>query len=55
MRCIREFFKKRFGYESELHPKFSDLEREDELDTEVACSGYKRSKDLEDDLLEVLN
>lgn len=23
--CIREFFKKRFGYESELYPVFSDI------------------------------
>ncbi|XP_026749920.1 serine/threonine-protein kinase RIO2 [Galleria mellonella] len=52
VRCIREFFKKRFGYESEVYPKFSDLERDDELDTEVACSGYKRAKDVDDELLE---
>ncbi|CAB3244961.1 unnamed protein product [Arctia plantaginis] len=52
VRCVREFFKKRFGYESDLYPKFSDLEREDELDTEVACSGYNRTKDLDNDLLE---
>lgn len=52
VRCIREFFKKRFAYESDLYPKFSDLERDDELDTEVACSGYKRNKDVDNDLLE---
>ncbi|XP_059062227.1 serine/threonine-protein kinase RIO2 [Achroia grisella] len=52
VKCVREFFKKRFGYESETYPKFSDLEREDELDTEVACSGYKRAKDVDDELLE---
>ncbi|KAG6457669.1 serine/threonine-protein kinase RIO2 [Manduca sexta] len=52
VRCVREFFKKRFGYESELFPKFSDLERDDELDAEVACSGYKRSKGVEDELLQ---
>lgn len=23
--CIRTFFKKRFGYESELYPKFTDI------------------------------
>ncbi|EEC01392.1 serine/threonine protein kinase rio2, putative [Ixodes scapularis] len=26
VQCVREFFKKRFGYESELFPKFSDIE-----------------------------
>jgi RIO-like serine/threonine protein kinase len=23
--CIRDFFKRRFGYESSLHPAFSDV------------------------------
>lgn len=54
VKCIREFFKKRFGFESVLYPKFSDLERDDELDKEVACSGYKCSKDVDDDLLQEL-
>lgn len=52
--CVREFFKKRFGYESDEYPKFSDLERDDEIDTEVACSGYKRTKDVDNELLEVI-
>ncbi|KAJ0174953.1 hypothetical protein K1T71_009094 [Dendrolimus kikuchii] len=52
VRCIREFFKKRFGHESELYPKFGELERDDELDTEVACSGYKRTKDVDNELLD---
>ncbi|XP_041980711.1 serine/threonine-protein kinase RIO2 [Aricia agestis] len=52
VRCVREFFKKRFGYESAEYPRFADLERDDQLDAEVACSGYKRSKDVEDELLQ---
>ncbi|XP_074029586.1 RIO kinase 2 [Leptinotarsa decemlineata] len=40
--CINEFFKKRFGYESELFPKFSDIERNDNLDAEVLCSGFTK-------------
>ncbi|XP_049871650.1 serine/threonine-protein kinase RIO2 [Pectinophora gossypiella] len=52
VKCIREFFKKRFGFESEMYPQFSELERDDELDREIACSGYKRSKDVEDELLD---
>ncbi|XP_053611511.1 uncharacterized protein RIOK2 [Plodia interpunctella] len=51
VRCVRAFFKKRFGFESETCPRFADLERDDALDTEVACSGYKRARELDDDLL----
>nr|XP_022900687.1 serine/threonine-protein kinase rio2 [Onthophagus taurus] len=41
--CIRTFFKKRFGYESELYPKFSDIERSDALDAELRCSGFTKA------------
>ncbi|KAG5886295.1 hypothetical protein JTB14_001514 [Gonioctena quinquepunctata] len=40
--CVREFFKKRFDYESELFPSFSDIERSDNLDAEVLCSGFTK-------------
>ncbi|KAI4470050.1 ser/thr-protein kinase rio2 [Holotrichia oblita] len=40
--CIRDFFKRRFGYESELYPTFSDTDRIDNLDAEVACSGFTK-------------
>lgn len=46
--CIRDFFKRRFGYESELYPKFSDIERVDKLDAEIACSGF--TKDMAKDI-----
>lgn len=47
--CIRDFFKRRFGYESSLHPTFEDIEREDSLDVEVYASGFtkKMKNDLE--------
>ncbi|XP_058825327.1 uncharacterized protein LOC131685537 [Topomyia yanbarensis] len=48
---VRELFRKKFGYESEEYPKFSDLERDDELDKEVLCSGYGFTKEMEDDVL----
>ncbi|XP_055549195.1 uncharacterized protein LOC129732378 [Wyeomyia smithii] len=48
---VRELFRKKFGYESEEYPKFSDLEREDELDREVLCSGYGFTKEMEEDIL----
>jgi RIO kinase 2 len=41
--CIRNFFRKRFQYESKLYPKFStDLTLDDgfRLDVQVAASGY---------------
>lgn len=46
---VRDLFKKKFGYESEDYPKFEDLEREDNLDVEVACSGF--TKEMEEDLM----
>ncbi|XP_060569241.1 serine/threonine-protein kinase RIO2-like [Ruditapes philippinarum] len=42
--CIRDFFVRRFHYESEFYPKFSDLRRTGDLDIEVAASGF--TKDL---------
>lgn len=50
--CVREFFKKRFGYESELYPKFSDIERDDALDLETAASGF--SKEVKEELDEAV-
>lgn len=46
--CIKTFFKKRFDYESELYPKFSDVQRSDALDAEVLCSGFTKqmAKDI---------
>ena len=46
--CIRDFFKRRFNYESELAPTFDDVERVDALDAEVAASGV--TKQMEKDL-----
>ncbi|XP_011873892.1 PREDICTED: serine/threonine-protein kinase rio2 [Vollenhovia emeryi] len=45
--CIREFFKRRFGYESELYPNFQDISREDSIDAEVKASGFARKIDEE--------
>ncbi|KAL1373757.1 hypothetical protein pipiens_005096 [Culex pipiens pipiens] len=47
---VRDLFRKKFGYESEEHPKFSDLERDNELDREVLCSGYGFTQEMEEDL-----
>ncbi|KAI9471642.1 Serine/threonine-protein kinase rio2 [Coemansia sp. RSA 989] len=41
--CIRTFFKRRFGYESMLYPKFAlNCDKEFDLDVKVAASGFSR-------------
>lgn len=52
VQCVREFFKKRYGYESELYPKFSDVEREDNIDLDTAASGF--SKETREELDEAV-
>ncbi|XP_065716833.1 serine/threonine-protein kinase RIO2 isoform X1 [Patagioenas fasciata] len=49
--CIKEFFKKRFNYESELFPAFKDIRRECSLDTEIAASGYTKEMQEDGELL----
>ncbi|KAM6148585.1 serine/threonine-protein kinase RIO2 [Erethizon dorsatum] len=51
VKCIRDFFMRRFGYESELYPAFSDIRREDSLDAEVSASGYTKEMQADDELL----
>ncbi|XP_050522329.1 serine/threonine-protein kinase RIO2 [Daktulosphaira vitifoliae] len=44
--CIRDFFKKRFNYESHLYPIFEDIaDREEFLDVEVSASGFTKNMD----------
>lgn len=50
MNGVREYFRRRFGYECAGFPTFDDLERDDNLDIEVACSGF--TKEMEKDLLQ---
>lgn len=47
--CVRDFFKRRFAYESELYPTFQDISREDCIDVTVKASGI--TKQMEKDLL----
>ncbi|XP_068782762.1 serine/threonine-protein kinase RIO2-like [Struthio camelus] len=51
VKCIKEFFKKRFSYESELFPTFQDIRRECSLDIEIAASGYTKEMQEDDELL----
>lgn len=54
VKCIRDFFMRRFGYESELYPAFSDIRREGSLDVEVSASGYTKEMQEDDELLQPL-
>ena len=50
--CIRVFFKKRFGYESVLFPKFTvHGKKEFDLDVQVAASGFTKKHQQEFDEL----
>ncbi|KFQ24678.1 PREDICTED: serine/threonine-protein kinase RIO2, partial [Merops nubicus] len=49
--CIKEFFKKRFNYESELFPVFKDIRRECSLDREIAASGCTKEMQEDGELL----
>jgi len=40
--CIKDFFKRRFAYESVTHPTFEEVEREESLDVEVSASGFTK-------------
>lgn len=52
--CVRKFFRRRFGYESQLYPKFAASVKTEEggdedefrLDVVVAASGFK-NKDMQ--------
>ncbi|XP_062307183.1 serine/threonine-protein kinase RIO2 [Osmerus eperlanus] len=47
VKCIRDFFARRFNYESEVYPTFKDIRRSVSLDVEISASGF--TKDLERD------
>ncbi|GMR53814.1 hypothetical protein PMAYCL1PPCAC_24009, partial [Pristionchus mayeri] len=46
--CIRTFFRRKFGFESEAFPSLSEVERRHTLDVELAASGFTKTmqKDL---------
>ncbi|CAB1435361.1 unnamed protein product [Pleuronectes platessa] len=44
VKCIRDYFIKRYNYESELYPTFKDISRSCSLDVQVSASGF--TKDL---------
>ncbi|XP_069820761.1 serine/threonine-protein kinase RIO2 [Dendropsophus ebraccatus] len=52
VKCVRDFFLKRFNYESELFPTFRDIQKECSLDVEIAVSGYTKEMQEDDELLQ---
>ncbi|KAG8456353.1 hypothetical protein GDO86_002218 [Hymenochirus boettgeri] len=52
VKCVRDFFQKRFNYESELYPTFGDIQKECSLDVEIAASGYTKEMQEDDELLQ---
>ena len=45
VQCIRTFFRKKYNYESERYPTFKDVLREENVDVEIAASGF--TKDMQ--------
>ncbi|XP_044147247.1 serine/threonine-protein kinase RIO2 [Bufo gargarizans] len=52
VKCIRDFFLKRYNYESELFPTFRDVQKECSLDVEIEVSGYTKEMQEDDELLQ---
>jgi len=51
VKCVRDFFIRRFNYESELYPTFKDIRRTSSLDVEISASGYTKAMQQDDELL----
>ncbi|XP_003738175.1 serine/threonine-protein kinase RIO2 [Galendromus occidentalis] len=44
VQCVREYFRKRFAFESDTYPKFhEDVERQDNLDIDTEASGFMKN------------
>ncbi|KAG9355086.1 hypothetical protein JZ751_001799 [Albula glossodonta] len=54
VKCIRDFFIRRFNYESELYPTFKDIRRECCLDVEISASGFTKDMQQDDQLLHLV-
>eukprot|EP00026_Physarum_polycephalum_P007915 Phypoly_transcript_07986.p1 GENE.Phypoly_transcript_07986~~Phypoly_transcript_07986.p1 ORF type:complete len:515 (+),score=104.48 Phypoly_transcript_07986:153-1547(+) len=49
--CVRVFFQRRFGYETDSYPTFKDCVKEHDLDVLVAASGFTKEHQAEFDEL----
>jgi len=54
VQCIRDYFRKKFDYESEKFPSFADVTKEEGIDIEVEASGFTREmqKDFDEAVCE---
>ncbi|CAI9740136.1 serine/threonine-protein kinase RIO2 [Octopus vulgaris] len=52
VQCIKEFFLRKYNYESEIFPTFADTSRTDSMDVEIAASGF--TKDIAEPFDEAL-
>jgi RIO kinase 2 len=50
--CVRDFFRRRFDFESEEFPVLDEIEREHSLDVDLAASGFTKKMNI--DLLKVI-
>lgn len=44
VQCIRDFFKRKYGFESKHYPKFEDISRKYDFDVQISASGYTKDK-----------
>ncbi|XP_030226667.1 serine/threonine-protein kinase RIO2 [Gadus morhua] len=51
VKCIRDYFAKRYHYESELYPTFKDIRRSCCLDVEISASGFTKEMERDGELL----
>jgi len=42
VQCIRDFFTRKYGFESKYYPKFEDIKRKYNLDVEISASGFTK-------------
>lgn len=51
VQCVRDYFLRKYNYESEVFPTMDDIVREHNLDEEVAASGFNKAEQEEYDRL----
>uniref|UniRef100_A0AAY5K4J3 Serine/threonine-protein kinase RIO2 n=1 Tax=Esox lucius TaxID=8010 RepID=A0AAY5K4J3_ESOLU len=52
VKCIRDFFARRYNFVSELYPTFKDIRRSCSLDVEISASGFTKDYERDSALLD---
>uniref|UniRef100_A0AC34R215 Non-specific serine/threonine protein kinase n=1 Tax=Panagrolaimus sp. JU765 TaxID=591449 RepID=A0AC34R215_9BILA len=47
VQCVRDFFRRKFGFDSEDYPRFDEVERKHNLDIELEASGFTKEMQLD--------